>query len=123
MVCALTVSRVMQVIKLASLQGGIISELTAAAQPTAALPSEALQCAGLPHSCSFYVTSCSAPAHSQSHDKSCRNHAFHLPVLDWCKQEEVQSTVILSVKARRARPPVLSWGSWLYFDGLLFVST
>ncbi len=37
----------MQVIKLASLQGGIISELTAAAQPTAALPSEALQCAGL----------------------------------------------------------------------------
>lgn len=37
----------MQVIKLASLQGGTISELTAAAQPTAALPSEALQCAGL----------------------------------------------------------------------------
>ena len=37
----------MQVIKLASLRGGIISELTAAAQPTAALPSEALQCAGL----------------------------------------------------------------------------
>ena len=36
----------MQVIKLASLRGGIISELTAAAQPTAALPSEALQCAG-----------------------------------------------------------------------------
>lgn len=36
-----------QVIKLASLRGGIISELTAAAQPTAALPSEALQCAGV----------------------------------------------------------------------------
>lgn len=36
----------LDVIKLASLQGGIISELTAAAQPTAALPSEALQCAG-----------------------------------------------------------------------------
>ena len=38
---------VLQVIKLASLRGGIVSELTAAAQPTAALPSEALQCPGL----------------------------------------------------------------------------
>lgn len=36
----------LDVIKLASIQGGIVSELTAAAQPTAALPSEALQCAG-----------------------------------------------------------------------------
>ena len=37
----------MQVIKLASVQGGIVSELTAAAEPTAALPSEALQCTGV----------------------------------------------------------------------------
>lgn len=37
---------VLQVIKLASLRGGIVSELTAAAQPNAALPAEALQCAG-----------------------------------------------------------------------------
>ncbi|KAL3133386.1 hypothetical protein ABBQ38_007254 [Trebouxia sp. C0009 RCD-2024] len=36
----------LDVIRLASLRGGIITELTAAAQPTAALPSEALQCAG-----------------------------------------------------------------------------
>lgn len=36
----------MQVVKLASLRGGIVSELTAAAQPNAALPAEALQCAG-----------------------------------------------------------------------------
>ena len=35
-----------QVVKLASLRGGIVSELTAAAQPNAALPAEALQCAG-----------------------------------------------------------------------------
>lgn len=39
-------SAALQVIRLASLRGGIITELTAAAQPTAALPSEALQCAG-----------------------------------------------------------------------------
>ena len=44
---AYTMNNAMQVIKLASLRGGIISELTAAAQPTAALPSEALQCAGV----------------------------------------------------------------------------